>query len=79
MQTLPHLIALISQIAEFPAETITPDTMPSQLAMDSLDMVELTVNAETEFAITLETGELLAEHTVAELAAHIDAKRAVPV
>jgi acyl carrier protein len=78
MPTLPRLIALISAIAEVPADAITLETTPSQLAMDSLAMVELTVNAETEFGITLEA-ELLAEHTVAALAAHIDAKRAISV
>jgi acyl carrier protein len=76
---LPQLITFISAIAEVPAGAITPETTPSQLAMDSLAMVELTVNAEAEFGITLETGELLAEHTVAKMAAHIDAKRAVSV
>jgi len=78
MPTLPQLITLISAIAKVPADAITPATTPLQLAMDSLAMVELTVNAEAEFGIALET-ELLAEHTVAALAAHIDAKRAISV
>jgi acyl carrier protein len=76
VETLPYLTELISQIAHIPASDITPDSTPRLLAVDSLSLVEIAVSAESDLGIRVDDGELLPDHTVTEMVAILDAKRA---
>ena len=53
--------------------TVAPETVLADLGLDSLDMAELVMELEDEFAITLETDASI--QTVADLMAKIEAQQ----
>ncbi len=61
---------IIADKMDIDAATITPDSTFADLQVDSLDMVEITMDIEEEFGITLEKNEGM--NSVADLIAYIE-------
>ncbi len=67
------LVAYASRQLEINAEDITPDTTFASLGIDSLDIVEMIMDLETELGVELEMEDQKIT-TFQELADFIDAK-----
>ena len=69
--TLERVIKVMAEHLEMDKNEITPGTTRADLGVDSLDTVEILMEMEDEFGVTIEPGEVHVE-TVGELADYID-------
>ena len=67
------LVAYASQQLEIDADDITPETTFASLGIDSLDIVEMIMDLESELGVELDLEEQKIA-TFGELAAFIDSK-----
>ena len=67
---LDKIKELLAEKADIDTETVTAETKFSDLGIDSLDIVELLMNIEDEFGVSIEPDESLA--TVGDLIAKIE-------
>ena len=67
------LVAYASRQLDINADDITPDTTFASLGIDSLDIVEMIMDLETELGVELEMEDQQIT-TFGELAAFIDSK-----
>ena len=67
------LVAYVSQQLEIDADDITPETTFASLGIDSLDIVEMIMDLETELGVELEMEDQKIT-TFQELADFIDSK-----
>ncbi len=67
--TIERLIEMIADHAGEEAENITADTVLTELGIDSLTTVEILMDIEDEFGVSLQAGEI--GKTVGDLAAKI--------
>ena len=67
------LVSYASQQLEIDAEDITPETTFASLGIDSLDIVEMIMDLESELGVELEMEEQQIS-TFGELAAFIESK-----
>lgn len=70
METFKKVAELIAENREIDAATLAPETTFEELGFDSLDTVELLMNFEEEFGVTLEVSEDL--KTLGDLSKLID-------
>jgi acyl carrier protein len=68
--TLEKVIAILADYKELDPASITSESTFEELGLDSLDTVELIMNFEDEFNITIELNEEL--KTVADIVALIE-------
>jgi acyl carrier protein len=61
------VIRLVSRAAMVPDESVTPDTVLSTLAMDSLEQIECALSIEEAFQIEMQEPELWRFRTVADI------------
>ena len=54
MEVLEKVIKVLAEYKEVDASTITADTTFEELELDSLDTVDLVMELENEFGITIE-------------------------
>ena len=57
MSTYERVARIIAENRGIEADTVTPETTFEQLSFDSLDTVELVMNFEAEFDISIEAPE----------------------
>lgn len=57
MSTYERVARIIAENRGIEADTVTPETTFEQLSFDSLDTVELVMNFEEEFDISIEAPE----------------------
>ena len=69
--TLERVIKVMAEHLEMDKNEITPGTTLADLGVDSLDTVEILMEMEDEFGVTIEPGAVHVE-TVGELADYID-------
>lgn len=69
--TLERVIKVMAEHLEMDQNEITQGTTLADLGVDSLDTVEILMEMEDEFGVTIEPGEVHVE-TVGELADYID-------
>lgn len=74
MTTFDKVVKILVDYNDCDASQITPETTLTDLGLDSLDTVELVMNFEEEFGITLEMNEGL--QTIADVVALIDSAKA---
>lgn len=72
MDTLKQLEEIIGEYKEVEAGSITPETTFEELALDSLDIVDMAMACEDKFNVTVEVDESL--KTVGDLIAIIETK-----
>ena len=70
MTTFDKVVKILVDYNDCDASGITPDTKFADLGLDSLDTVELVMNFEEEFGITIEMNEGL--QTVGDVVELID-------
>lgn len=75
MTTLKHIAAIISGVTGVPAHSITPATRWNDIGGNSLDLVDVIVQAEAEFGVDISEDECDAVCTAGELAALVETKR----
>ena len=73
MTTLEKVSAIIPEAMELDAQDITAESTFEDLGLDSLDTVDLIMNFEDEFGVTLEMSEDL--KTVGDVVELIDSLR----
>ena len=71
-----RLVAILQDVHDVTPEETTPQTTYHDLGVDSLTVVELTLQLQRELGIALEDDELTDDLTLAETASLIDAKLA---
>ncbi|GAA4835511.1 acyl carrier protein [Saccharopolyspora rosea] len=71
-----RLVAILQDVHGVTPEDTTPETTYHDLGVDSLTVVELTLQLQRELGIALEDDELTDDLTLAETASLIDAKLA---
>jgi len=54
---------------------VTPDSVLKDLGIDSLDLVELVLDAETEYGVTFSNDELTSFKTVKDVMNALDSKQ----
>lgn len=54
---------------------VTPDSVLKDLGIDSLDLVELVLDAETEYGVTFSNDELTSFKTVRDVMNALDSKQ----
>lgn len=64
----------LAEVAERPEQEITMDLTLDNLGIDSLDVLRLAAQFESELNIEIETKELLSIHTVGDIVERISAK-----
>jgi acyl carrier protein len=74
MTTFDKVVKILVDYNDCDASQITPETTLADLGLDSLDTVELVMNFEEEFGITIEMNEGL--QTIADVVALIDSAKA---
>lgn len=74
MTTFDKVVKILVDYNDCDASRITPETTLADLGLDSLDTVELVMNFEEEFGITIEMNEGL--QTIADVVALIDSAKA---
>jgi acyl carrier protein len=67
-------IVMVLTEMNVPTADVTPDTTFESMEIDSLLLEELALLLQKSYGITIETGELVPEQTVAEAAAVLAAK-----
>ncbi|MGI5877631.1 MAG: acyl carrier protein [Christensenellales bacterium] len=71
------LIDILVSEFDMDASEITPDTsLADDLAMDSLEIMELLIALEKRLGITIPTEEIVELKTVAQVAAYLEARKA---
>ena len=70
MTTLEKVSEIIAEAKDLDVADITPESAFEELGLDSLDTVDLIMNFEDEFGVTLEMSEDL--KTVGDVVALID-------
>ncbi len=73
MTTLEKVSAIIAEAKDLDAQDITAESTFEDLGLDSLDTVDLIMNFEDEFGVTLEMSEDL--KTVGDVVELIDSLR----
>ena len=71
-----RLVAILQDVHGVTPEDTTPETTYHDLGVDSLTVVELTLQLQRELGIALEDDELTDDLTLAQTASLIDAKLA---
>ncbi|MEU5844941.1 acyl carrier protein [Saccharopolyspora shandongensis] len=74
--TYDQLIAILQEIHDSPADELVPGATYTDLGIDSLTFVELSLRLERDLGITIGDDELSEELTLKATASLIDSKRA---
>jgi acyl carrier protein len=74
MNTLETLQAMLIKDHRLTAAQVTPESLLADAGVDSLGVIELMLQIEDEFGITLRDDEQPALATVGDLVAYIDAQ-----
>lgn len=76
--TTERTTAIIAEISCFePGEVLPDSTLQGDLRLDSLDIVELVMNLEDEFAIEIPDDEIEPMKTVADVVAYMERRVAL--
>ncbi|MEU6732676.1 phosphopantetheine-binding protein [Streptomyces physcomitrii] len=70
-----QLTAIVVRLHDAPADRISPEATFSDLDVDSLTMVEISMRVERELGVTIEDEELLPELSLGAAAELISARR----
>jgi acyl carrier protein len=70
MATIDAIKEVLSENLDIDPATVTPDSTLDSLGIDSLDLVEMTVDLEEK--LDIEFGETEGIKTIGEMAAYID-------
>ncbi|KUJ69432.1 hypothetical protein ACZ90_11080 [Streptomyces albus subsp. albus] len=73
--TYDRLVSLLANGFGIEPGEVTPETTFTELDLDSLALVELTLSAQDEFGIQLDDDELQGAYTLGQTAGVLDAKR----
>ena len=72
--TFDKVAKMLAEYKDIDVSTIKPESTFEELEVDSLDMVELVMNMEGEFGVTIEMNENL--KTVGDITKYIEEKLA---
>ena len=74
MNNYDLLVRLLTDKVKNP-DKITMEASMNDLGIDSLDLVDVVLQAEVELGVTFDDDELLNLHTVADVVALLDSKK----
>ncbi|MDU9000642.1 MULTISPECIES: acyl carrier protein [Streptomyces] len=74
--TYDQLVEILARLHDAPADRISPEATITELGVDSLTMVEISIRIERDLGVAVGDDELRPDLTLVDLAGLVDARRA---